>query len=67
MEKKANTAPDIIESFLTDDGEIMHILANGNQQTDVLYMKMWGMPKGKIITDKNYKGPNADRKHIFKN
>jgi len=56
---KAHTAPRIMESFLDDDGEIMHILENGNTQSDLLYMKMWGTPKG-AIKPKSFKGKGLD-------
>lgn len=57
--KKAYTAPKILESFIDDNGEIMHILENGNTQSDSLYTKMWGLPKG-AIKPKTYKGYGLD-------
>jgi hypothetical protein len=56
---KAHTAPKISESFVNDDGEIEHILENGNTQLDSLYIKMWGIPKGEI-KPKGYKGNGLD-------
>ena len=56
---KENTAPKIMESFIDDDGEIIHILENGNTQSDISYMKMWGIPKGKI-KPKSFKGKGID-------
>lgn len=58
---KSYTAPKILESFVDDAGEIVHILENGNTQTDSLYMKMWGTPKGKI-KPKGYKGNSLDKR-----
>lgn len=58
--KQAHTAPGIVESFVNDEGEIIHVLSNGNQQSDVLYMKLWGQPKG-IILPKNFKGDNPHK------
>jgi len=58
--KKAHTAPGIVESFVNDDGEIIHVLDNGNQQADCLYIKMWGQPKGAILP-KNFKGDNPHK------
>lgn len=56
---KVHTAPKIEESFVNDEGEIVHILANGNTQTDTLYMQMWGTPKG-AIKPKGFKGKGLD-------
>lgn len=56
---KANTAPKIMESFIDDDGIIMHILENVNTQSDLLYIKMWGTPKGEI-KPKTFKGKGLD-------
>ena len=60
--KKAHTAPNIVESFVNDEGEVMHILDNGNQQTDILYMAMWGKVKG-VINWKT-KGENPDKTRV---
>jgi len=62
--RKVFTAPSIVESFINDDGEIVHVLVNGNTQTDVLYMKMWGKPKGIIINDKKHKGDNPNSRNL---
>jgi hypothetical protein len=56
---KAHTAPKIEESFIDDEGEIIHILANGNTQKDTLYTQMWGTPKG-AIKPKSFKGNGLD-------
>jgi hypothetical protein len=61
--KPAYTAPVISESYVNEEGNTMHILTNGNEISDDNYMKMWGRPKGKIITNKNYKGTNPCRKN----
>jgi uncharacterized Fe-S radical SAM superfamily protein PflX len=62
--KQAHTAPVILESFVNDDMEIEHILANGNTTLDTAYMAMWGKPKGIMNLDKKYKGENPDKTRI---
>lgn len=59
--KKAMTAPKIVESYLTDEGEIMHILDNGRETLDVAYMAIWGKAKGQI--NWKAKGENPDGRH----
>ncbi len=61
---KAHTAPQIVESFVDDDGEIQHILDNGRQQSDLLYIKHWGQPKGAIMPQ-GYKGKGLDPRTNF--
>lgn len=62
--KPAHTAPVIIESYVDDaTGEVIHILANGNTQSDTSYMAVWGKPKGKI--NWKAKGVNPDKRHLF--
>jgi len=65
--RKVYVAPKIIESYIADNGEIMHILDNKREQSDISYMAMWGKPKG-IILDKGVKGdnPNQRKLTIFK-
>lgn len=64
-DRKIYSAPIIEESFIDDNGEVIHILSNGNQLSELNYLKHWGQPpKGKIITDKKYKGENPDRTKI---
>lgn len=58
--KKAHTAPNIVESFVNDEGEIIHVLESGNTQSDLLYMKHWGQPKG-VILPKGFKGDNPHK------
>lgn len=61
--RKAYTAPEIKESFVDDEGNVIHILANGNTQSDASYMAAWGRPKGKI--NWKAKGINPDKRHLF--
>lgn len=61
--KPAHTAPEIKESFEDDDGNVIHILANGNTQSDASYMALWGKPKGKIKW--GHKGDNPDKRYSF--
>ena len=44
---KSKTAPEIAESYTNDDCEVMHILTNGNEISDLNYMLHWGKPKTK--------------------
>lgn len=39
---KAHTAPLIMESYISDEGNIIHILENGNELSDVNYLFHWG-------------------------
>jgi len=61
--RKVYTAPIITESYLTDNGEVMHILANGNEQSDISYMALWGKPKG--VINWKCKGKNPDSRAIY--
>jgi len=61
--RKAHTAPDIVESFVDDDGNIIHILANGNTQSDASYMAVWGKPKG--VIDWKSKGVNPNQRKLL--
>mgnify|MGYP001797293281 CR=1 FL=1 len=45
---KSHTAPEIAESFTDDDGDVQHILTNGNTLSENNYIKHWGKPKGVI-------------------
>ena len=63
--RKENYAPVIVESFLDDDGNTQHILASGNQMSDISYMANWGKPKGVINWDLKYKGENPDKTKDF--
>lgn len=63
--KPAYTAPEIVESYVDDDGEVNHILSNGRTTLDTAYRAMWGKPKGVINLDKKYKGENPDKRKIW--
>jgi len=63
--RKLYTAPEIDESYMNDNGEMIHILKNGNELSENNYVLHWGIPKGKIVTDKKYKGENPDKRHII--
>lgn len=53
-ERKANSAPVISESYTNDEGEVMLILANGNEMSDTAYKAMWEPVRSKILP-KNYR------------
>lgn len=53
--------PKIEETIIGDDGEEIYILANGNTSLKSRYDAMWLPTKGKINTDKKYKGENPDK------
>ena len=57
-EVKSFTAPHIQESFIDDNGNLQHILDNGNTLSDEHFLRMWGQPKGKI--NLKTKGPGCD-------
>ena len=63
--RPAHYAPVIVESFEDDEGNIQHILASGNQMSDLCYMAMWGKPKGVVNRDLKYKGENPDKTKDF--
>lgn len=48
---KSHTAPEIEESYTNDAGNVIHILKNGNEMSDLDYMKHWGQPKGVVNWD----------------
>lgn len=59
--KPAHTAPQIIESFVGDDGEVNHILDNGRTTSDLAYCAMWGSQHKAIPNfDKKFKGSGID-------
>ena len=53
--RTAHTVPEIEESYVDDEGNIQHILSNGNTLSDVYLVKIWGQPKG-IVKPKGHKG-----------
>lgn len=59
----AHTAPVINFSYVNDDGEVIHVLVNGNELSDKNYMLHWGQPKG-VINWKS-KGENPDTRKRF--
>ena len=52
--------PKVLESYINDEGEKMYILDNGRETLAERYNAMWNPIKGKIITDKKYKGEGLD-------
>lgn len=47
-ERKTHTAPAISESYMDDDGNMQHILTNGNVLSEINFVKHWGQRKGLI-------------------
>jgi hypothetical protein len=45
---KTHTAPVIKESYMDDNGDMQHILANGNVLSENNFVKNWGQRKGII-------------------
>ena len=58
---KSNTAPEVAEQFIDDEGEVQYILSNGNTQPKLKYDAIWNPKKGIVNTNKMYKGENPDR------
>ena len=56
--KKQYTAPEILESFIDDNGDLQHILANGNIQSEISYAAFWNKKKSEI-KPKGFKGVAA--------
>ena len=54
------TQPKVLESYINDEGEKMYILSNGRESLAERYDAIWNPIKGKIITDKKYKGNGLD-------
>lgn len=52
--------PRVLESYVNDEGETMLILDNGRETLSERYNAIWNPCKGKVITDKKYKGVNVD-------
>lgn len=42
MKNKTKVAPIVIESYVADDGNVMHILDNGNEISENNFNKHWG-------------------------
>jgi hypothetical protein len=53
-EKKSYTAPVVVDEILSDDGEELYVLENGNTIPKLRYDSMWKVPKNKILP-KNYR------------
>ena len=62
-ECKCHTKPEILESYIGDDGEKWLILSNGRETLETRYIAMWQPIKGKVKGE-FYKGENPDRKNI---
>lgn len=62
-EKKLYTAQKIAESFVDDAGEVIHILENGNTQSDASYMAVWGVKKSPV--NWGCKGVNPNFRKVF--
>lgn len=48
-EKKAYTAPLVVDEILSDDGEELYVLESGNTIPKLRYDSMWNIPKNKIL------------------
>ena len=59
---KAKVAPTIQESYIDDDGNVQHILTNGNTISENNYVLHWHKPKG--VINMKAKDPNPDRRKI---
>ena len=66
-EVKSFTQPKVLDQYMNDEGETMLILDNGRETLLTRYEAMWNVPKGKIITDKKYKGENCDKRYLYLN
>lgn len=62
-EVKFNTRPEILESYIGDDGEKWLILANGRETLETRYNSLWNPLKGKVKHE-HYKGENPDRRNL---
>lgn len=59
--KKIYTAPSVIESYVNDSGEVIHILDNGHEQSKIAYDALWyPAPTGKVHPP-NYKPPKQTK------
>ncbi len=56
---KSNTAPDILDSYINDDGELVYVLANGNEALSVKYDAIWNPPKSAIKPYSKGENPNG--------
>lgn len=45
---RTHIAPSITESFVDDEGNVQHILSNGNTLSENNYILHWGQPKGQM-------------------
>lgn len=62
--KVARVQPNIIDSFMQDDGETMLILSNGTQSLEKDYNRIWGSGVKGIVNWKA-KGTNPDTRKII--
>lgn len=60
-EVKTHTAPEIVESYIADNGDMIHILKSGNELSENNYLKHWGEPKQKINMKAKPKGLDSRR------
>jgi len=58
-ERRFYVAPAIKESFIDDNGNIQHVLNNGNTVSEINYTNMWGKIKGKINLKSKGKSPDS--------
>jgi len=63
-EVKMNIAPVIVGEY-EEDGNRWYALANGNTSLADTYDKWWNPAKGKVHSNKFYKGLNPDKTKII--
>ena len=56
--------PSIVDTFTDDSGEVNFVLSNGRTTLETAYNQLWRPVRGKINTDKGYKGENKDTTKI---
>ena len=61
--KVARVQPNIIDSFMQDDGETMLILSNGTQSLEKDYNRIWGTTKGQV--NWSARGENPDKRKLW--
>ena len=63
-QRPMNTQPHIEESYINDDGNVVHILSNGRETLADIYNAVWNIPVNRQIMPKGYKGKNIDTRPI---
>lgn len=61
--KAGYTAPKILESYVSDDGEVMHVLDNGREQSDTAYCALWAVKKTPV--NWKSKGVNPNQRKLL--